>query len=213
MPRLVDEKIEEYALAHSTPEHSLFAELREETYATMDCPQMIAGHLVGSFLQMMIRSIGAKRIVKVGTFTGYSSMKMAEVLPEDGELITLEYEEKHANMARRYFERCPWGNKITLMQGPALESLPQIKGPIDLSFIDADKVNYMNYYNHLVEITRPGGMIMLDNALWSGAVLDPVEESDHALARMNELVFDDPRVHNLLLPVRDGVMIAQKRAY
>lgn len=212
MPRLIDEKIEAYALAHSTPEHPLFQELRDETYATMECPQMIAGHLVGSFLQMMIRSIGAKRIVEVGTFTGYSSMKMAEALPEDGALTTLEYSPVHAQMAQKYFDRSPWGDKITLMQGPALESLPQIKGPIDLSFIDADKVNYMNYYNHLVEITRPGGLIMLDNALWSGSVLNPVEESDHALARMNTLVFDDPRVHNLLLPVRDGVMIAQKLA-
>lgn len=212
MPKLVDEKIEAYALAHSTPEHPLFDELRAETQATMDCPQMIAGHLVGSFLQMMIRSIDAKHVVEVGTFTGYSSMKMAQALPEDGTLVTLEYNEVHAEMAQRYFDRSPWGDKITLMQGPALESLPAVKGPIDLSFIDADKVNYINYYNHLVEITRPGGLIMLDNALWSGAVLDPVEESDHALARMNDVVFDDPRVHNLLLPVRDGVMIAQKIA-
>ena len=212
MPKLVDEKIEAYALAHSTPEHPLFDELRAETQATMDCPQMIAGHLVGSFLQMMIRSIDAKHVVEVGTFTGYSSMKMAQALPEDGTLVTLEYNEVHAEMAQRYFDRSPWGDKITLMRGPALESLPAVKGPIDLSFIDADKVNYINYYNHLVEITRPGGLIMLDNALWSGAVLDPVEESDHALARMNDVVFDDPRVHNLLLPVRDGVMIAQKIA-
>ena len=211
MPKLVDEKIEEYCLAHSTPEHPLFQELREETYATMDCPQMIAGHLVGSYLQMMIRGIGAKRVVEVGTFTGYSSMKMAEALPEDGELITLEYEPAHAAVAQKYFDRSPWGNKIKLIQGSALETLPTIEGPVDLSFIDADKVNYVNYYNLLVDMTRPGGLIMLDNALWSGAVLDPVEESDHALARMNALVFDDPRVHNLLLPVRDGVMIAQKK--
>lgn len=212
MLRLVDEKIEEYALAHSTPEHPLYAELRDETNATMECPQMIAGHLVGSFLQMMIRSIGARRVVEVGTFTGYSSMKMAEAMPSDGELITLEYKAAHARVARKYFERCPWGDKIKLIEGSALETLPGVEGPIDLSFIDADKINYFGYYNMLVEKTRPGGLILLDNALWSGAVLDPVEESDCALARMNALVLDDPRVFNLLLPIRDGVMVAQKRA-
>ena len=138
-------------------------------------------------------------------------MKMAEALPEDGELYTLEYNAEHAAMARRYFERSPWADKITLMEGPALESLPKIEGSIDLSFIDADKENYIHYYNHLVEVTRPGGLIMLDNALWSGAVLEPIEPSDHALAKMNQVVLEDPRVHNLLLPVRDGVMIAQKK--
>ena len=161
---------------------------------------------------MMIRATGARRVVEVGTFTGYSALKMAQVLPDDGELFTLEYEEKHAALAQTYFDRAPWGDKISLIQGAAMETLPALGGPIDLSFVDADKVNYLHYYNHLVEITRPGGVIILDNALWSGAVLEPVEESDHALAKMNAYVMEDPRVENLLLPVRDGLMMAQKLA-
>ena len=208
--KLVDEAIEQYALEHSTAEHPIFAELHAETHASMECPQMIAGRLVGSFLQMMIRGIQAKRVVEVGTFTGYTSLKMAEAMPDDGELQTLEYEPKHAAMARRYFERSPWGEKITLHEGAALDTLPRIRGPIDLSFIDADKVNYVNYYEYLLEVTRPGGMIVLDNALWSGKVLNPEEPSDFALANMNKVVFEDPRVHNVLLPVRDGIMVAQK---
>ncbi|MEC9465111.1 MAG: O-methyltransferase [Myxococcota bacterium] len=208
--KIVDETIEEYALAHSTPEHALFGELRDETFASMECPQMIAGRFVGSFLQMMIRSSQAKRIVEVGTFTGYSTLKMAEALPDDGEIHTFEYEPTHAAMARRYFARSPWGHKITLHEGAALETLPSIEGPIDLSFIDADKVNYVSYYHHLVELTRPGGLVVLDNALWSGRVLNPEEPSDHALAEMNRVVRDDPKVHNLLMPMRDGLMVAQK---
>ena len=208
--KIVDETIEQYALAHSTPEHTLFGELRDETFASMECPQMIAGRFVGSFLQMMIRSSQAKRIVEVGTFTGYSTLKMAEALPDDGEIHTFEYEAKHAQMARRYFARSPWGHKITLHEGAALETLPNIEGPIDLSFIDADKVNYVSYYHHLVELTRPGGLVVLDNALWSGRVLNPEEPSDHALAEMNRVVRDDPKVHNLLMPMRDGLMVAQK---
>jgi caffeoyl-CoA O-methyltransferase len=208
--KLVDASIEEYALNHSSPEHVLFEALRDETFESMECPQMIAGRLVGSFLQMMIRSSNAKRIVEVGTFTGYSTLKMAEALPDDGEVHTLEYEPKHAEMARRYFARSPWGHKITLHEGTALDTLPSIEGPIDLSFIDADKVNYVSYYHHLLELTRPGGLVVLDNALWSGKVLNPEEPSDHALAEMNRVVLEDPKVHNLLMPMRDGLMVAQK---
>ena len=208
--KLVDESIERYALDHSSAEHPIFKELHAETHKVMECPQMIAGRLVGSFLQMMIRGVAAKRVVEVGTFTGYTSLKIAEALPEDGELQTLEFEPEHAAMARRYFSKSPWGHKITLHEGAALETLPRVRGPIDLSFIDADKVNYVKYYEYLLEVTRPGGIIVLDNALWSGRVLNPEEPSDFALAEMNKVVSEDPRVHNVLLPFRDGIMVAQK---
>ena len=207
-----DPSIERYCLDHTTAEASLYRELHEETYATMEIPQMLAGRMVGATLQLLIRLVGAQRVVEVGTFTGYSSLKMAQALPDDGVLFTLEVEPRHAAVAQRAFERAPWGSKITLLQGPAMQSLEQIDGPIDLSFIDADKENYVRYYRHLVEKTRPGGVIVLDNALWSGSVLKPVEESAKALAQMNAVVHADERVDNLLLPVRDGLMIAQKKA-
>ena len=210
MLRLVDESVEEYCLNHSTTETAIYEELRKETYASMDIPQMLAGQLVGSFLQMMIRSLQATRIVEVGTFTGYSTLKMAEALSHEGHIDTFEYEDAHAEFAERYFNKSPWGSKITLHRGPALDNLPKLTGPIDMSFIDADKVNYVNYYNHLVELTRPGGLVILDNALWSGKVINPVDESDHALNEMNKVVHADPRVTALLLPVRDGLMVAQK---
>ena len=211
MLRLVDESVEQYCLDHSDPETDIYARLRKETYETMEIPQMIAGQLVGSFLQMLIRSADVKRIVEVGTFTGYSTLKMAEALGDDGRVDTFEYEEAHATFAQRYFDEASWGNRITLHRGAALDNLPNVNGPIDLSFIDADKVNYVNYYNHLVELTRPGGIIVLDNALWSGKVLAPEDESDHALNEMNKFVHQDARVNSLLLPVRDGLMVAQKK--
>jgi len=212
MLRLVDEAVEDYCLNHSTPETNIYEELREETYQSMELPQMLAGQLVGSFLQMMIRSLNATRVVEVGTFTGYSTLKMAEALGNDGHIETFEYEDAHAAFAERYFKKAPWGAKITLHRGAALDHLPKLEGPIDLSFIDADKVNYVNYYKHLVELTRPGGLVILDNALWSGKVLNPVEESDHALNEMNQVVHADKRVTALLLPIRDGLMVAQKNA-
>ena len=209
--KIVDPSIEEYALNHSSPEHVLFEELRDETFESMECPQMIAGRFVGSFLQMMIRSSNAKRIVEVGTFTGYSTLKMAEALPDDGEIHTFEYEPKHAEMARRYFARSPWGHKITLHEGTALDTLPNIGGPIDLSFIDADKVNYQAYWDLLVPKMRQGGVILVDNVLWSGQVLDPQTESDHAIAAFNEHAHGDARMEAVMLTVRDGVLMAVKR--
>ena len=159
----------------------------------------------------MIRLSGAKRVVEVGTFTGYSSLKMAQALPDDGDVITLEYEPKHAAFAQSFFEQSDWGQKISLKQGAALDHLPHLEGPIDLAFIDADKVNYVAYYEALLEMLRPGGMIILDNALWSGSVLDPQEESAQALASMNDHVHTDGRVHHMLLPLRDGLMLAIKK--
>ena len=181
----IDEAIDQYCVDHSEVEHPLFEKLRERTYAEMEIPQMLAGNLVGNFIQLMIRLSNAQTAVEVGTFTGYSSLKMAQALPENGRVITLEYEAKHAAFAQAFFDESPWGHKITLKQGAALDNLPSIAGPIDLGFIDADKVNYIAYYEALMEKLRPGGLIILDNALWSGSVLNPQDESAQALADMN----------------------------
>jgi caffeoyl-CoA O-methyltransferase len=207
----IDEAIDQYCVEHSENEHPIFKKLYERTYAEMEIPQMLAGNLVGNFIQLMIRLSGAKRMIEVGTFTGYSSLKMAQALPEDGEVITLEYEAKHADFAQAFFDESPWGHKITMKRGAALDHLPLVQGPMDLGFIDADKVNYIAYYEALLKILRPGGMIILDNALWSGSVLQPEEESAKALAQMNDHVHKDARVHHMLLPLRDGLMLAIKK--
>ena len=207
----IDEAIDLYCVNHSEAEHPLFEKLRERTYAEMEIPQMLAGNLVGNFIQLMIRLCNADKVVEVGTFTGYSSLKMAQALPDKGQVITLEYEAKHAAFAQAFFDESPWGHKIVLKQGAALDHLPSIEGPIDLGFIDADKVNYIAYYEALMEKLRPGGLLILDNALWSGTVLNPQEESAQALAHMNTHVHQDSRVHQMLLPLRDGLMLAFKK--
>ena len=207
----IDEALDQYCVNHSESEHPLFETLQRKTYAEMELPQMLAGNLVGNFLQLMIRLSSAKRVVEVGTFTGYSSLKMAQALPKDGEVITLGFESKHAAFAQTFFDQSEWGHKISLRQGAALDHLPHLEGPIDFAFIDADKVNYVAYYEALMAILRPGGMIVLDNALWSGSVLNPQEESAQALANMNDHVHADPRVHHMLLPLRDGLMLAVKK--
>lgn len=207
----IDKPIKQYCANHTEAEHPIFEKLCERTRADMEYPVMLAGHMVGNFIQLMIRLSGAKRVVEIGTFTGYSSLKMAQALPENGEVITFEYEPKFAAFAQSFFDESPWGHKITLKQGAAGDHLPHLQGPVDLAFIDADKGNYIPYYETLLEILRPGGMIILDNALCCGLVLDPQEPSAQALAAMNDHVHGDDRVHHMLLPLRDGLMLALKK--
>ncbi len=165
----------------------------------------------GTFLRILVRLARARRVVEVGTFTGYSALMMAEGLPEDGELLTCDINPAAAEVARAFFARSPHGHKVQLRLGPALETLQTLRGPIDLAFIDADKTNYSAYYDALVPLLRPGGLLVADNALWSGRVLAPQSPEDHALAAFNAKVAADPRVEKVLLTVRDGMMLALKR--
>ena len=210
MKPLVAPEIEEYAHSHTTPEPALLAELREATYAEMDLPQMQVGLVEGSFLNLLVAITGALRVVEVGMFTGYSALMMAAALPEEGRLITCDVDPQAEAMARKYFSRSPHGDKIEIRMGPALETLPKIEGPLDLVFIDADKTGYAAYYEILVEKMLPGGLLVLDNMLWSGEVLDPGDDDARALAEMARRVNDDPRVENVLLTVRDGMMLARR---
>jgi caffeoyl-CoA O-methyltransferase len=143
-------------------------------------------------------------------FTGYSALMMAAALPDEGRLITCDVDPQAEAMARKYFARSPHGEKIEIRMGPALETLPKIEGPLDLAFIDADKTGYAAYYEILVEKMLPGGLLVLDNMLWSGEVLDPGDDDARALAEMARRVNDDPRVENVLLTVRDGMMLARR---
>ena len=174
-------------------------------------PQMQVDVIEGRFLQMLVRLSGAKSILELGMFTGYSALMMAEALPDDGHLITCEIDARAEAIARRYFAESPHGDKITIRMGSALDTIKTLTGPLDLVFIDADKVNYSNYYEACLPLLKSGGLVVADNVLWSGKVVDPKDADDHAIVAFNRLVQSDPRVKNVCLTVRDGMMLAWKR--
>ncbi|MBX9694934.1 MAG: class I SAM-dependent methyltransferase [Cyanobacteria bacterium] len=203
--------IEEYALSKTDKHSDLLEELMKETYETMDMPQMLTGPIEGNLLKMIARLVGVKTIVEIGTFTGYATLQMADALPEDGKLYTLDLNPVCLAVARRYFARSPHAKKIQVLEGPALESLNSLEGPFDLVFIDADKGNYLNYYEAVLPKVRTGGVVLIDNVLWSGKVLEPSSADDHAIVSLNERVAADDRVDKVLLTVRDGVFFVRKR--
>jgi caffeoyl-CoA O-methyltransferase len=211
MLSLVDQKIEDYAIAKSEETGSLLQELVDETHRRTELPQMLTGPIEGRFLKLMVQVINAKRVLEIGTFTGYSALSLAEGLPDDGELLTCEIDPDNIAIAKSYFARTPHGKKITILEGPGLESIKKVKGPIDLCFIDADKENYLNYYEAVLPLLRTGGVILVDNVLWSGKVLDPKDESDKAIVKLNERVASDNRVDKVLLPIRDGIFFIRKK--
>jgi len=211
MERLVRAGLEEYAEGVSTAVSELHGRLATETWDNMDCPQMQVGPLEGRLLMLLVKMCSARRAVEVGTFTGYSALNIAEGLPEDGELITCDIDPVATTVARRYWDDSPWGDKIQLRLGPALETLDQLDGFFDFAFIDADKENYIAYWEALVPKMRSGGVLVVDNVLWSGAVLDPKTETDRAIVAFNEHAARDARVEQVMLTVRDGVTIARKK--
>jgi caffeoyl-CoA O-methyltransferase len=213
MDRFIDAAVEQFAHDHTEAETDLYVRLREETYRVMQSPQMQVDVIEGRFLQMLVRLSSAKSILELGMFTGYSALMMAEALPDDGHLITCEIDPKAEAIARRYFAESPHGDKITIRMGPALDTTKTLAGPLDLVFIDADKVNYSNYYEACLPLLKSGGLIVADNVLWSGKVLHPKDADDHAIVAFNRLVQSDPRVKNVCLTVRDGMMLAWKRAW
>lgn len=213
MKSLVLPGIEEYAERHSVAESELCRALREETYATMELPQMVVGPLEAAFLKVMVQVVGAKRILEIGMFTGYSALSMAEVMPDDGHIVTCEIDDRTAALARKYYSRSPHARKIEVRMGPALETLAGLRGTFDLVFIDADKVNYVNYYRRALELLAPHGVILIDNVLWNGDVVvqPPPDESTAAIQALNDLVASDPRVSAVLLTIRDGVLLVRPR--
>src|SRR5262245_24295315 len=211
MISFIDEAVEQFAHDHTTPESDLYVRLRDETYRDMSCPQMQVGRIEGRFLKMLVRLTGARRVLEIGMFTGYSALMMAEGLPDDGRLITCDIDLKAEAIARRYFAESPHGHKIEIRMGPALETIKSLSEPFDMVFIDADKSNYSNYYEACLPLLRAGGLIVADNVLWSGRVLDPKSDDDQGIVAFDELVQSDLRVENVCLTVRDGMMLAWKR--
>ena len=211
MDRFIDSAVEQFAQDHTEPETDLYARLREETYRTMQSPEMQVGLIEGRFLQMLVRLISARNVLEIGMFTGYSTLMMAEALPDDGRLITCEVDPKAEAIARRYFSESPHGHKITIRMGPALDTIRTLPAPLDFVFIDADKVNYSNYYEACFPLVKSGGLIVGDNVLWSGKVIDPKDDDTRSIVAFNRLVQSDPRVENVCVTVRDGMMLAWKR--
>lgn len=213
MEHLVPSEIEAYAEAHSMRESGICRALREETHRTMEYARMLVGPLEGAFLKLMTQLVGAKRVLEIGMFTGYSALCFAEALPADGTVITCEINEKSASLARRYFAQSEVGGKISIRMGSALDTMRTLTGPFDLIFIDADKTNYLNYYRRALDLLTPNGVILIDNVLWSGEVLKqpPPDESTAAIQELNRVVANDPRVTAVLVTIRDGIL-AVKRA-
>ncbi|MGP0567211.1 O-methyltransferase [Nitrospina sp. 32_T5] len=207
----IDDRIERYAFNHTQDEGPLLTQLKQETHEKLELPQMLTGRLEGRFLKLLVQILGAKRVLEIGTFSGYSALSMAEGLPEDGRLFTCDVDPAAIEMAKKYFHRSEHGSKITLLEGDALKSVEKVDGPLDMVFIDADKVNYLNYYEAVLPKVRSGGLIVVDNVLWSGRVLNPKDESDHAIDDFNRSVHADDRVEGVLLTVRDGVYCLRKK--
>jgi len=208
---LVSTEIEQYIAQHSTPEQPVLRELNRETYVKVQMPNMLSGHLQGQFLEMITKMLQPKRILEIGTFTGYSGICLALGLPEDGVLHTIDINEELQPMVENFVTKAGLNNKVKQWIGDARQIIPAIDETFDLVFIDADKVNYSNYYDLVFDKVRTGGYIIADNVLWSGKVLAVNKDKDTlAIDNYNKKVVSDKRVEVFILPLRDGLNIARK---
>jgi len=212
MTYVLPEEIDAYAEAHTTPSTDLLARLAEETKATLTRPQMLTGAVEGRFLQFLVYATGGKRILELGTYSGYSSVSMAAALPTGGRIDTCEIEEEHAEVARRYIEEAGYSDRITVHVGPALETVDRLEGEFDFVFIDADKANYVNYYEAVLPRLSERGLIAADNTLWSGRVVDESDDSEGTVTirAFNDHVIADHRAVSVMLTVRDGVTLIRR---
>lgn len=205
------EALENYVGQHTTQESEVLQQLNRETNAKVMMPRMISGHLQGRFLAMMSQMIKPKTILEIGTYTGYSAICLAEGLQDGGTLHTVDINEELEDMVRGYFEKAGLTSKIQYHIGNALEIIPTLEGPFDLVFIDADKINYANYFDQVIDKVAKGGYILADNVLWSGKVIQEKQDKDTAaLVAFNAKLMEDPRVETVMVPIRDGILIARK---
>lgn len=206
--------IQQYADRHSEEEPELLARLSVETHRKVLAPRMLSGHLQGRMLSLLSHMIAPERVLEIGTYTGYSAICLAEGMKAGGQLVTIDKNEELETMVRRYVNEAGLDEVIDYRIGDALELLPEIEGPFDLVFIDADKINYYNYFKLVFEKVRPGGFIIADNVLWSGKVIDTgkkIDKDTQAILDFNRLVHADDRVEKVLFPVRDGLMVIRKK--
>jgi predicted O-methyltransferase YrrM len=208
----ISEELEDYATFHSENEPELLAALNRETHQKILQPRMLSGHFQGRVLSMISKLINPQHILEIGTYTGYATLCLAEGLQENGTLDTMDVNEELYDFQRKYFDLSPWKDKITQHLGNALDMIPSLNKKFDLVFIDADKDNYINYFNMIVPMMNKGGIILSDNVLWSGKVLEPAKENDKStkiLLEYNQLLKEDPRVETVLLPIRDGLTVSR----
>jgi len=204
--------IEEYCINHSERETYLQKNIREYTYKNERYPQMLSGIMVGNFLSSLIKSINAKKILEIGMFTGYSAASMVRALPKDGEIHTCEHMDEHIETANGFFKQSKYKDMITMHNGLAINTLEKFKiNSFDFAFIDADKINYLNYYLRCMHLIKSNGIIVLDNMLWSGEVINPKTDDANKLREVGDYIQNDSRVTNMLLPIRDGLMVCIKK--
>ena len=211
---IIPKPLDDYCVAHTTRPDPLLDELAAYTRAHCQLPQMLTGAVEGTFLRMLVQLSGARRVLEIGTYTGYSALSMAAGLPADGTIISCDIDPETSRIAQSFWARSPDGGKIKQVLGPALETIQALPADMrfDFVFLDADKENYLNYYEAVLPRLKPGGLLAADNTLWSGKVLEPKEKSDHALVAFNTHVCSDSRVEQVLLSVRDGVLLIRKLA-
>jgi predicted O-methyltransferase YrrM len=209
----IPQEIDRYCCTHSEDENDLLKRINRETHVEVLQPRMLSGHFQGRVLSMLSKMIQPKRILEIGTYTGYSALCLAEGLSSDGKLVTIDVNEELMNRVKGYFNASEYAKQIEYILSPALEVIPTLKEEWDLVFIDADKQNYIAYYELVLPLVKPGGYIILDNVLWSGKVADPEKnDKDTVLLReLNTIIHADDRVEEVLLPIRDGLMIARKK--
>jgi len=210
---IADPGVEQYAVEHTTPEPPWFATLAEETRNATRAPTMMVGTLEGRLLTALVAMLRPRSVLEIGTFTGYSALSMAEALPADGRIVTCDISEEHLAIARRHIAASPYAGVIEIRSGPALETIATLPGPFDLVFIDADKTSYSAYFEATLAKLAPDGVILVDNVLWSGRVLDPAitDPDTAAITAFNDQVVADDRVEVVMLTVRDGVSLIRRR--
>jgi caffeoyl-CoA O-methyltransferase len=210
---MIDAAIEQYAAGHTTPQPQSLAELEQETVASLDDAGMLSGTVNGRLLETLAFATRARRILEIGTYAGYSALWLAGVLPPDGKVVTCEVDPVHAEFAQRHFDASPLRERIELRVGPALDTVRSLDGPFELIFIDADKTGYPDYFEASLPLLADHGLIVVDNTLQGGDVLDSSSggSSAAAMRKFNDAVRDDPRVACVLLTVRDGITLIRKR--
>ncbi len=207
----IPESIDDYCRTHTSPESALLKKINRDTHAEVLMPRMVSGHLQGRFLSLISKMIKPQRILEIGTYTGYSAICLAEGLNPTGKLITIDINEELETRVRGYFKEAGLQSQIDYRIGDAAEIIPTLNETFDLVFIDADKENYQRYYDLVFDKVATGGFIMADNVLWSGKVVGEKKDKDtRAIMAFNDFVMNDPRVENMLLPLRDGILLARK---
>jgi len=208
----ISQELENYIEKHSEKEPDLLAALNKETYQKVLLPRMLSGHFQGRVLSMLSKLIRPVNILEIGTYTGYSALCLCEGMQDKGQLHTIDIKEELVDFQRKHFDKSPWGNQIVQHLGEALDIIPTLDLKFDLVFIDADKENYINYFELIVPRMNKGGIILSDNVLWSGKVLEPLQKNDLSTAILleyNLLLKNDPRVETVLLPIRDGLTVSR----